>query len=532
MHYKSSSPHDAAGLPLLQSFLDGEWVRGDGDPIPLHNPATGDVVAHLSPGGKDLDRALRFARQQGGPALRELTFAARGQLIGRIAEVLAAERSRWFEIARINSGNTAADAAIDVDGAIATLRYFAKVGSQIGEVRLLADGDSGRIARDPNLEALHIGVPLDGVAVHINAFNFPAWGLWEKAAVSLLAGVPVLAKPATSTAWLAHDMVVSVLDQAGLPLGSLSLLVGPVADLLDHVGLGDVVAFTGSAVTAEGLRGHAAFGRGARLNLETDSVNAAILGPGQRLATPAFTLLCREVVREMTSKAGQKCTAIRRILVPREMQTAVDEMLGAELASVIVGDPANATVTMGPLATLAQRTSVEDGIAALSTDCDVTFRGDPRALGDADPARGAFVLPTLLRASQRSSTPHRVEVFGPVASTMPYSSEEEMYALARAGEGSLAASVFSDDAEFLGRAALALGSTHGRLLLVDPSIGESHAGHGIVIPSCTHGGPGRAGGGEELGGVRGLWLYHQRVAVQTSREVIGALKSCGYNTRQ
>ncbi len=531
MHYKSSAPQHPPGSVLLQSFLAGQWVRGDGDPIALHNPATGDVVAELSPGGADLARALQFAREQGGHALRELTFAARGQLIGRIAEILTAERSRWFEIARINSGNTAADAAIDVDGALATLKYFAKLGSQIGDVRLLIDGDSGRIARDPNLEALHIGVPLDGVAVHINAFNFPAWGLWEKAAVSLLAGVPVLAKPATSTAWLAHDMVASVIDQASLPPGSLSLLAGPVADLLDHVGIGDVVAFTGSATTAERLRAHAAFSRGARLNLETDSVNAAILGPGQRVGTPAFTLLCHEIVREMTSKAGQKCTAIRRVLVPRDMQAAVDEAVGAELARVIVGDPVNATVTMGPLANPAQRGAVEDGIAALSADCDVTFRGDPRALVDANPDRGAFVLPTLLRASERSSTPHRVEVFGPVASTMPYSSEEEMHALARAGGGSLAASVFSDDAEFLGRAALALGSTHGRLLLVDPSIGESHAGHGIVLPSCTHGGPGRAGGGEELGGVRGLWLYHQRVAVQTSRAIIGGLKSRGYNAR-
>jgi 3,4-dehydroadipyl-CoA semialdehyde dehydrogenase len=486
----------------------------------------------LSSGGADLARALQFAREEGGPALHHLTFAARAQLIGRIAEILTAHRSRWFEIARINSGNTAADAAIDIDGAIATLKYVAKLGSQIGDVRLLADGDSGRIARDPNLEALHIGVPLDGVAVHINAFNFPAWGLWEKAAVSLLAGVPVLAKPATSTAWLAHDMVASVVDQAGLPPGSLSLLAGPVGDLLDHVGLGDVVAFTGSAATAQHLRAHAAFSRGARLNLETDSVNAAVLGPGQRTDTPSFALLCREIVREMTSKAGQKCTAIRRVLVPRDMHAAVDDALGAELARVIVGNPAYTTVTMGPLATSAQRADVEEGVATLSVDCDVVFRGDPRALVDADRARGAFALPTLFRASERSIAPHRIEVFGPVATTIPYASEEEMYAQARAGGGSLAASVFSDDVEFLDRAARALGSTHGRLLLVDPSIGDSHAGHGIVLPSCIHGGPGRAGGGEELGGVRALWLYHQRVAVQTSRGVIGGLKSRAYNTWQ
>ena len=399
-------------------------------------------------------------------------------------------------------------------------------------MQLLADGDSGRIGRDPNLEALHIGVPVDGVAIHINAFNFPAWGLWEKAAVSLLAGVPVLAKPATATAWLAHDMLAAVID--GPVCHPAACLCSRVQsrDLLDHVGLGDVVVFTGSASTAAALRTHAAFARGARLNLETDSVNAAILGPGMGVGTPAFTLLCREVVREMTSKAGQKCTAIRRVLVPRDLQAAVDEALGAELARVIVGDPANATVMMGPLATQAQRAVVEDGIAALSADCDVTFRGDPRTVVDAEPSRGAFVLPMLLRASERSLAPHRVEVFGPVATTVPYASEEAMHALARAGGGSLAASVFSDDGAFLVRAAVALGSTHGRLLLVDPTIGESHAGHGIVLPSCTHGGPGRAGSGEELGGTRGLWLYHQKVAVQTSKDIIGALKSGGYNTRQ
>ncbi len=325
------------------------------------------MVAYASSKGLDLKSALEHARTVGGAELRKLNYAQRAELLGKIADALAAKRDRWFEIARLNSGNTKADAAIDIDGAIGTLKYFAKIGGKLGEARMLRDGSPARLARDANFQGLHVGVPLDGVAVHINAFNFPSWGLWEKAAVSLLAGVPVLAKPATSTAWLAQEMVAAVIEAGVLPPGALSLLVGSAGDLLDHLQLGDAVAFTGSADTADTIRQSAGIrNHGARLNVEADSLNSSLLGPDVAPGTPPFDFFVREVMREMTAKTGQKCTAIRRVLVPAAQQKAVIEALTAALSKVVVGNPANATVTMGPVVNAAQRKTVEEGIRQLS----------------------------------------------------------------------------------------------------------------------------------------------------------------------
>jgi 3,4-dehydroadipyl-CoA semialdehyde dehydrogenase len=453
--------------------------------------------------------------------------------LARVADVLAGHRARWGEIARINSGNTAADAVIDIDGAIGTLKYFAKLGAGTAGNGRLLDGPVVRLGRDPSLQGAHIGVPVDGVAVHINAFNFPAWGLWEKAAVSLLAGVPVFTKPASSTAWLAQEMVRVVVEAGVLPDGSLSMLCGPAGDLLDHLQFGDVVAFTGSANTAERLRAHPALrAGGVRLNIEADSLNASVLGPDQGPDSPAFGLLVREVVREMTVKAGQKCTAIRRVLVPRAHEAALTEAVVAGLEKVIVGDPSNPSVNMGPLANFAQRATVRESIEALTADADQAFGTQPVQLVDADEAQGAFVGPALFRAADRSRLVHTLEVFGPVATVVPYANEDEAVRLAKAGGGSLVASVFSSDVAFLARAASEIGAAHGRVLLVDPSVGSSHAGHGIVMPSCTHGGPGRAGGGEELGGLRSLWFYHQRVAVQGAATVVAAIRDGGIDTGQ
>ncbi len=522
---------DSRSANVLRSYLKGAWHSGNGEGVALHNPSTGEVVARADSSGVELAPALEFSRRVGGPALRQLTLAQRGELLRRVADLLLERRARWSEIAQLNSGNTKADAAVDVDGAIGTLKYFARLASNLAEAGLLTDGGAVRLTRDPNFEGIHLGVPVEGTAVHINAFNFPAWGLWEKAAVSLLAGVPVLTKPATSTAWLAHDMVAAVIEARILPEGSLSLLAGGAADLLDHLRFGDVVAFTGSAATADLLRDHTAFRRhGVRLNIEADSLNAAVLGPGEGPDAKAFELLCREVVREMTSKAGQKCTAIRRVMVPREVHADVCEAIAAQLNRVVVGNPAEATVTMGPLATAAQRRAVEEGIRALQSGAQVVFQQDPAAIVGADATRGAFVGPVLFRAPAAFELPHEIEVFGPVATVVPYSDEKEAFALTRAAGGSLTASVFSADHDFLVRAAAGLGATHGRLLLVDPAIGDSHTGHGIVLPSCTHGGPGRAGGGEELGGLRGLWFYHQRVAVQASAAVVARLAREAVNT--
>jgi 3,4-dehydroadipyl-CoA semialdehyde dehydrogenase len=502
---------------VLQSYLGGKWQSGEGQGAPLMNPTTGDTVAWASSKGLDLKTGLEYSRNVGGPELRKLSYAQRAALLGKIADTLAARRDEWFEIARKNSGNTKADAAIDVDGSIGTLKYFAKIGAKLGEAHMLRDGAPMRLARDANFQGLHVGVPLDGVAVHINAFNFPAWGLWEKAAVSLLAGVPVLSKPATSTAWLAQEMVSSVVEAGILPDGALSILCGSPSDLLDHLRLGDVVAFTGSADTGEGIRRHAHIGKqNIRVNIEADSLNAALLGPDAQPGSAEFNFFVREVVREMTLKTGQKCTAIRRVLVQSQQADAVVDAISAALRAVVVGDPTNPSTNMGPVVNLTQRKVVEDGIRKLQTQAETAYAPQHFAPLDADLARGAFVPPMLLRTRDGGSSElvHEVEVFGPVATVVPYRDKPEAFALARRGEGSLAASVFSGDTAFLTEAAVALGTTHGRIMLIDPSIGESHTGHGIVLPSCLHGGPGRAGGGEELGGLHGLWFYHQRVALQ------------------
>jgi 3,4-dehydroadipyl-CoA semialdehyde dehydrogenase len=516
----------AADAKVLQSYLGGKWQAGAEGRVPLVNPCDGTVLAWASSKGLDLKAALDYSRNVGGPELRKLTYAQRAELLGKIADVLATRRDEWYEIARKNSGNIKADAAIDVDGSIGTLKYFAKIGTKLGDAHMLRDGAPMRLARDQNFQGLHVGVPLDGVAVHINAFNFPAWGLWEKAAVSLLAGVPVLSKPATSTAWLAQEMVHAVIDAGLLPPGALSILCGSPNDLLDHLRLGDVVAFTGSADTSAGIRQHPRVRQhGVRVNIEADSLNAALVGPDAAPGSASFDFFVREVVREMTSKTGQKCTAIRRVLVPAEHAAAATDAIAAALSKVVVGNPANASVTMGPVVNLAQRKSVEEGIRKLSAEATVAYRPEPFALVDADAAKGAFVPPTLMKVNNSADGElvHELEIFGPVATIVPYRDKADAFAVARRGGGSLAASVFSGDTGFLAEAAAALGATHGRLLLVDPAIGDSHTGHGIVLPSLMHGGPGRAGGGEELGGLHGLWFYHQRVAMQGSATTLSAL---------
>jgi 3,4-dehydroadipyl-CoA semialdehyde dehydrogenase len=513
----------ATDAKMLQSYLGGKWQAGAERGAPLVNPCDGTVLAWASSQGLDLRAALDYSRNVGGPELRRLTYAQRAELLGKIADLLATRRDQWYEIARQNSGNTKADAAIDVDGSIGTLKYFAKLGAKLGDAHMLRAGSPMRLARDQNFQGLHVGVPLDGVAVHINAFNFPAWGLWEKAAVSLLAGVPVLSKPATSTAWLAQEMVHAVIDAGLLPPGSLSVLCGSANLLPMYLQLGDAVSFTGSAQTAREIR--KGIREDVRVNVEADSLNAALLGVDAKPGSPSFDFFVREVVREMTSKAGQKCTAIRRVLVPSEVADAVTEAIVGVLSTIVVGDPAHSTVTMGPVVNMAQRKSIEEGIEALMQKAEVSYWPAESTLAGATAERGAFVPPTLFRsaASSWGDPVHHLEVFGPVATVVAYRDKAEAFALARHGGGSLAASVFSGDAGFLTEAAVALGTTHGRLLLVDPAIGDSHSGHGIVLPSLMHGGPGRAGGGEELGGLHGLWFYHQRVAMQASATTLSAL---------
>jgi 3,4-dehydroadipyl-CoA semialdehyde dehydrogenase len=512
----------------LESYLSGQWCRGRDVETELIDPALGTLVATASARGLDLGAALRFAREKGGPALRTLTYGDRAKLLAAIADVLAKNRPRYEAIAIANSGNTRADAAIDIDGGIGTLKFYARLGSQLGAARLLVDDKPVRLAKAENFQALHVLSPRRGVAVHINAFNFPSWGLWEKAAVALLAGMPVLAKPASATAQLSHAMVRDVIGAGILPAGTLSLLVGGAGSLLDHLTGDDLVAFTGSSATAAQIRGHPnVLARGVLVNIEADSVNAALLAPDAGPDSPVFAAFVKEVVREMTVKAGQKCTAIRRAFVPGGRADAAAEAIAARLARTVVGDPRREDVRMGPVVTRTQQAAALQGIAELAKTARVICGGaSAPSLHGIDPARSAFVAPTLLKADDAAAHGlHEIEVFGPAATVIPYRDEAEAFALAARGGGSLVASVYGEDRAFLARAVAELGAGHGRVLAVDAAIADAHTGHGIVMPQCHHGGPGRAGNGEELGGLNGLRLYHQRVAVQGSTDLLAALQS-------
>lgn len=511
--------------PQLASFLSGRWQTGEGVETELRDPVTGNLLATVSARGIDLGSALNYARERAGPALREINFASRAKLLDAIANALTAKRAHYEEIAIANSGNTKNDAAIDIDGGIGTLKYFARLGAGLAEAKTLLDQGPVRLAKDEKFQAIHMLMPRRGIAIHINAFNFPSWGLWEKAAVSLLAGVPVLAKPASATAWLAHEMVRDVIEAKILPEGALNLLSGGAGDLFSHLTSEDVIAFTGSHDTAIKVRSDRyVMARGVAVNVEADSINAALLAPGEQAGTPAFDGFIKEVAREMTVKAGQKCTAVRRIFVPAEQVSAVAEALSARLAAATVGDPRKAETRMGPLVNRSQQAAVLDGISRLADVGKILTGGkDAPKIDGVDPKISAFVAPTLIQADANAGIVHETEVFGPVATLIPYKNDAEAFLLVRKGGGSLVVSVFGSDAEFLASAVRELGSTHGRILAVDPSIADSHTGHGIVMPQCNHGGPGRAGNGQELGGLNGLRFYHQRVAVQGSSELLKSL---------
>jgi 3,4-dehydroadipyl-CoA semialdehyde dehydrogenase len=509
----------------LANYICGEWKQGDGDGQALVDPVTGEQLATVSSQGIDVRAALNYARRQGTSPLQQLTYSQRADLLGKVAEVLSANRTEYFEISKQNLGATEADASFDVDGAIYTLKLYAKLGKSL-EGKLIKEGATIPLSKTGVFQAQHFLKPLSGVAVFVNAFNFPAWGLWEKAAPALLSGVAILVKPATPTAWLAQRMVEDVVKANILPQGAVSIVCGSARDLLDHVTEDDVVSFTGSAQTARTIRTNPnVVSRSVRTNIEADSLNAAILGPDAP-ARPPFDLLVKEVVREMTLKAGQKCTAIRRIIAPRQTATALAEAISAKLATVKVGNPRNAEVKCGPLVNKAQQKSAFEGLSRLAKEAKVVFGGDPNFQPiDADRAASSFVQPTLLLCEKplQSDAVNDVEVFGPVATILPYDSTEEAIELARRGSGSLVASVFSDDPSFKHQVTLGIASAHGRILVADSAVGSNHTGHGNVVPTCLHGGPGRAGGGEELAGLRALHLYHRRFVVQAGPDVIAEI---------
>ena len=514
-------------VPFLESYLAGQWTKGSGTETELVDPVTGASLATLSAKGIDFANALQFAREKGGAALRAMTFAERAKMINAVADVLIANRARYEAMAIANSGNTKIDAAIDIDGGIGTLKYYSKIGAALADKRLLVDDKPVRLTKAENFQAMHVLVPRRGVAVHINAFNFPSWGLWEKAAVAFLAGVPCLVKPASATALVSHAMVQDVIAAKVLPEGALSLVCGGAGNLLDNLVTEDMIAFTGSSSTAKQIRNHPnVLARGVRVNVEADSLNAALLAPDAAPGNPSFDAFIKEVVREMTVKAGQKCTAIRRVFVPASQADAATEALKARLAKTTVGDPRRDDVRMGPVVTKAQQKTVLEDLKRLAAETSVvTGSVDAPSIDGIDPAKSAFVAPTLLRTKDATtSAVHDREIFGPVATVIPYKDEAEAFRLVARGGGSLVASVYSDDRAFMARAVAEMGSLHGRLLMVEPSIADGHSGHGIVMPQCLHGGPGHAGNGAELAALNGLRFYHQKVAVQGSSDLLSQLQ--------
>jgi 3,4-dehydroadipyl-CoA semialdehyde dehydrogenase len=453
-----------------------------------------------------------------------MTFVQRGAMLKAVSDALVAHRDELLDLAVANGGNTRSDAKFDVDGATHTLSTYAELGHSLGGARFLVDGEGVSLARNPRFHGQHLAVPRHGVAVHINAFNFPAWGLAEKAAVALLAGMPVVTKPATSSAVVAHRIVEILVERAALPDGALSLLVGGVGDLLAHVGAQDVIAFTGSGETGARIRSSPNVVRDSvRVNVEADSLNAAVLGKDASPGTETYDYYLKDVLRDMTQKAGQKCTAIRRVIVPAEVADRVRDDLADRLKAVAIGNPAVEGVRMGPLATASQRQDVRAGVDLLARDGRLVYgTAEVQAVG-VEPGKGFFVSPVLVEVEPGADAPsvHGREVFGPVATIVPYSgSAQEAAAIVRRGGGGLVSSVYSEDAAFTAEVVAGIAPFHGRVFLGSAKIAEASPGPGTVLPQLVHGGPGRAGGGEELGGLRGLSFYMQRVALEGPRPLI------------
>jgi 3,4-dehydroadipyl-CoA semialdehyde dehydrogenase len=491
-------------IESLDNFVGGRWVAGTGVGTALVDPVLGTELVSVDATGLDLRAGLAFAREAGAAALRSLTYRERAAMLAAAVKVLQAKRDDYYAIATANSGTVRNDSAVDIDGGIYTLSTYAKLGEGLGDRRFLLDGERARLAKEPLFQSQHVLVPTRGLALFINAFNFPAWGLWEKAAPALLSGVPVIVKPATATAWLTQRMVKDVVDAGVLPAGALSVVCGSAAGLLDALEPFDVLSFTGSAETAALIRSHAAITqRSVRVNIEADSVNSALLLEGEAPGSEAFELLVKEAAHEMTQKSGQKCTAIRRIFVPEALYAPAAEAIAARLAKTTVGNPRNETVRMGALVSRAQLVAVREGLARLQAQAKTLHDGATHALIDADPAHACCVGPTLLGTRHAAGSDacdriHDTEVFGPVATLVPYRDRFHALQLIARGQGSLVASLYGSDAQALADTALELAPWHGRVHVVSPDVAAQHTGHGNVMPQSLHGGPGRAGGGEEL----------------------------------
>lgn len=504
----------------LESYIGGHWVAAGHDQTEIRSAVTGDVVARATTGGLDMREALNHARGTGGPNLRQLTFHQRADLLKKLAQYLGERKDALYTLS-FQTGATRSDNMIDIDGGIGTLLAYAGKGRrELPNAKFLLDGGPEGLSRGGSFIGQHIVTPLRGAAIHINAFNFPCWGLLEKFAPAFLAGVPVITKPATVTSYVAHALAQMIAESGLLPAGALQLIIGPTGDLLDHLTCQDVVSFTGSATTSQQLQRHPVIAREAvRFIAERDSLNAAILAPEAAPGTPEFDLFVKEVAKEMTVKAGQKCTAIRRVLAPSTSVDAVIAALRERLAKVVIGNPELENVRMGPVVSLDQRRDVLSQVAALRREAELVS-GDPDrfSVEGADAARGGFMPPLLLHCADpvHATQVHRIEAFGPVATVMGYSDLDQAIALANRGDGSLVASVYTHDHNTARDLVFGIGSFHGRIVIIDRDCGKEQTGHGSPMPQMVHGGPGRAGGGEELGGIRSLAHYMQRTALQGS----------------
>jgi len=509
-------------MKTLRSYVRGEWHAATAGFAELHDPVTEKPIARASSSGIDFGAVLEHARTVGGPALRGLSFAMRGRILKEISKALYKARDELIELSRQNTGTTGRDAAFDLDGATGTLAYYAALGEKLGEERRLPVDDPVPLGKKEGAWTRHVRVPLQGAAVHVNAFNFPAWGFAEKAACALLAGMPVITKPATSSALVTERCAEIAVGAGVLPEGAFQLICGSTGDLLGRLGPQDVFAFTGSADTALKLRrGDNLLAHNVRVNLEADSLNAAVLAPDVEEDGDAWKLFIREVAREMTQKTGQKCTAVRRVFVPESRIDAVQAALAARLGKTVVGDPRDESVRMGPLATASQLRDAVAGVKRLREAAKLVHGTGERVDGaGAEPGRGYFFGPTLLHADDpdAAGVVHEHEVFGPVATLLPYDGDPmraaELVARAR---GTLVTSIYTEDGDWT-REFVDQGGAHtGRVYIGSAAVAPQAPGSGIAFPHSQHGGPGRAGGGSELGGLAGLELYTQRVALQGDR---------------
>ena len=512
----------------VESYVEGAWHRPSSGGRALLDAATGEAVAELSPAGIDAASAVSHGRDIGGPALRELTFHQRASILRNVGKMLLADdaKEQLYDLSYC-TGATRSDSWIDIEGGAGVLMsYASKARRELPNSTVAVDGATEALSRDESFSAVHILTPRKGVELQINAFNFPVWGMLEKLAPAFIAGVPSIVKPASPTAYLAEAAVRLIIESGLMPEGSLQLLCASpdeLGGLLDCLGGQDSIAFTGSAATAATLRAHpAATGRAVRLNVEADSLNAAVLAPAAVPGTAEFDLYVSEVVKEMTVKAGQKCTAIRRAFVPERHLDAAAEALAAALQAVVVGDPRDRATGMGSLVGLAQRDEVAASVAALrEAAAPITDSCD---LSGVDSEAGAFMAPTLLQATDsRSSAIHTTEAFGPVSTLVPYRSIDEAVELVAAGGGSLVASLYGADPDEIADLSLQIASHHGRVLIMDNKMAGASTGHGSPLPPLVHGGPGRAGGGQEMGGMRGVFAHMQRTAVQGSPEMLTAV---------